>query len=426
MAARNGSVYITGLAHQYPEHSQTQEQFVELVTRLVPEHISSPGFQRLLHVNRNTKIASRPTIFDHSTWTKDDATPPTIDELSQIFRTTGVDLAVAACDKALREARLSASDITHVVAVTCTDQGSPGYDLFVSQKLQLPDGVQRTLLHGVGCAGGLSALREAANLAAAASGRGRPARVLVFATELCSLFLRAELQAACKDDKNLHIAPALFSDASAALVVCNGLAMKDEQKPIFELQEWGSALIPGTKNHMSYSVSPSGMIATITKEVPKATVGAISSMFEHICSPTGPPLDSSLFDWAVHPGGLTILKGAQQAMNLTDDHIRASLDVYTKFGNSSSPTVLVVLDKLRKMGRGRDDVVATSFGPGLMIEMFHMRRCRDLEARKALGQGVLSKAHKLGMAVVSRLSRSGRGPSMVHKFRAGKEATGSL
>lgn len=327
-----------------------------------------------------------------------------------------------ACNKALKEAQLSAADITHVVAVTCTDQGSPGYDLFVSQKLRLPDGVQRTLLHGVGCAGGLSVLREAADLAAAASSRGRPARVLVFATELCSLFLRAELQVACKDNENLHIAPALFSDASAALVVCNGLAIREEQMPVFELQEWGSALIPGTKDHMSYSVSPSGMIATITKEVPKATVGAISSMFDQICNPTGAPLDPSTFDWAVHPGGLMILKGAQQAMNLTDDHIRASLDIYTKFGNSSSPTVLVVLDKLRRMGKGRDDVVATSFGPGLMIEMLRMRRCRDVEARQALSPGVLAKAHRLGISVVSRLSRSGRRSSVIHRIRANKAA----
>lgn len=371
-------------------------------------------------VNQTTKIVSRPTIFDHSTWTKEDAKPPAIDELSQIFRTAGVDLTVKACNKALREAQLSASDITHVVAVTCTDQGSPGYDLFVSQNLRLPDGVQRTLLHGVGCAGGLSALREAANLAGAASSRGRSARILVFATELCSLFLRAELQAATKDARNLHIAPALFSDASAALVVCNGLAMRDEQQPIYELQEWGSALIPGTKDHMSYSVSASGMIATITKEVPKATVGAISSMLDQICNTAGTSLDPSIFDWAVHPGGLAILKGAQQAMNLTDDHIRASLDVYTKFGNSSSPTVLVVLDRLRKMGTGRDDVVATSFGPGLTIEMFRMRRCRDIDSRQALGPASLAKVHRLGMSVVSRLSRSGRKHLVAHRVKTGK------
>lgn len=150
------------------------------------------------------------------------------------------------------------------------------------------------------------------------------------------------------------------------------------------------------------------MIATITKEVPIATIGAIGSLFDQICNPTGALLDPSTFDWALHPGGASILQGTQHAMNLTNDRIRASLDVYQKFGNSSSPTVLIVLDKLREMGRGQDDVVATSFGPGLMIEMIHIRRCRDVETRRALSPGALAKVYGSGMSVISRLLRSGR------------------
>lgn len=196
---------------------------------------------------------------DYSKWTNKDVTPPTIDDLSRMFRTIGVDLTALACGKALQEAHLHAGDITHVVAVTCTNQGNPGYDLLVCQKLQLLPGAQRVLLHGVGCAGGLSALRAAADLAAAASQKGRPARILVFACELCSLFFRAELQAACQDGDNLHIAPALFSDAAAALVVCNGLAIREKQRPIFELQEWGSLVMPGTAEHMSYEIEKHGI-----------------------------------------------------------------------------------------------------------------------------------------------------------------------
>ncbi|KZM26501.1 transferase [Ascochyta rabiei] len=421
VVTRASSIYITGLAHEYPQYSQTQEQFADLITKLCPEYTTSPGLQRLLHINGNTKISSRPTIFDSTTWTKEDATPPTIEELSQVFRSTGVNLTVAACNKAMEEAKISAADITHVVAVTCTDQGNPGYDLFVSQKLQLPLGVQRTLLHGVGCAGGLSALREAANLAAAASSQNRPTRILVFATELCSLFLRAELQAACKDSKNLHIAPVLFSDGSAALVVCNGLGINDKQKPVYELKEWGSALVPGTQDHMSYVLSPNGMIATITKEVPKAVVSAIGSMFDQVCTSAGEHLDPLTCDWAMHPGGVTILQGAQQAMSLTNDHIRASLDIYRNFGNSSSPTVLIVLDKLRKMGQGRNDVIATSFGPGLMIEMFRMKRCRDSSSRQALSPGFLTKAYRLGISLFSKLLISGKKSSVVNGIGTDKK-----
>jgi predicted naringenin-chalcone synthase len=155
------------------------------------------------------------------------------------------------------------------------------------------------------------------------------------------------------------------------------------------------------------------MIATITKDVPKAAVGAITPMFNKLLSrplpshklQSLPSLQASNYDWALHPGGAAILQGAKHALRLTDDHLRASLDVYKHFGNSSSPTVLVVLDKLRRMGEGRDDVVATSFGPGLAIEMCTMRRCRqDLESQPSV-TGQLSNLYKLWPSLHSRMIR---------------------
>ncbi|KAH8732046.1 thiolase-like protein [Phaeosphaeriaceae sp. PMI808] len=388
------SLYITGLAHAYPSHSYSPEEFHELIERLYPNHTSSLGLQKLIQFNKRTQIRSRPTIFDFKQLNEDDSTPPTIDQLSHIFRTVGVDLAALACSRAIQESHIATSDITHVVAVTCTDQGNPGYDLILCQKLQLKPTVQRVLLHGVGCAGGLSVLRSAASIATAESQKGRPARILVIACELCSLFCRAELQAATKDEA-LHIAPVLFSDAAAALVLSNGLAMEKQQVPIFELQEWGSKAVPGTENHMSYLAETNGMIATISKDVSTAAVGAILPMFNELNAsvyPKNRPGFSyglsapSAFDWAIHPGGAAILRGAKNALDITDDHIRASLEVYHGQGNSSSATVLIVLNELRAMGAGRDHIIATSFGPGMMIEMCFMKRCHDVEGPHPLSK----------------------------------------
>jgi type III polyketide synthase len=86
-------------------------------------------------------------------------------------------------------------------------------------------------------------------------------------------------------------------------------------------------------------------------------------------------LDIPDFDWALHPGGQAILDGARDILQLTADQLRASCEIYKTRGNSSSPTVLAVLDKLRSMGQGREHVVATSFGPGLAIEMVMLKRC---------------------------------------------------
>lgn len=81
------------------------------------------------------------------------------------------------------------------------------------------------------------------------------------------------------------------------------------------------------------------------------------------------------FDWALHPGGEAIIDGVQHVMSLTNEQLEASREVYHTRGNSSSPTVLIVLDMLRTVNKGSQHVVATSFGPGLSIEMVMMRRC---------------------------------------------------
>lgn len=80
------------------------------------------------------------------------------------------------------------------------------------------------------------------------------------------------------------------------------------------------------------------------------------------------------FDWALHPGGSTIITGVEQSMNLTPAHLQASYEVYMNYGNSSSATIISVLSKLRQMENGRNEVIACAFGPGIALEMMMLRR----------------------------------------------------
>lgn len=61
-------------------------------------------------------------------------------------------------------------------------------------------------------------------------------------------------------------------------------------------------------------------------------------------------------------------------MNLTQDHLRASYEIYVNYGNSSSATIMAVMDKLRSLGEGRENVVACAFGPGIALEMMILQR----------------------------------------------------
>ena len=98
-------------------------------------------------------------------------------------------------------------------------------------------------------------------------------------------------------------------------------------------------------------------------------VNSIPSLSKDYSTPS-----AAHFDWALHPGGSTIITGIQQAMNLTEDHLRASYEVYVEHGNSSSATIMSVMDNMRKNGQSRENIVACAFGPGIILELMVLRR----------------------------------------------------
>lgn len=125
-----------------------------------------------------------------------------------------------------------------------------------------------------------------------------------------------------------------------------------------------------------------GFRTVLAKAVPGLMKQAVKPMFDNIVPDYSAYFGNSLmstadFDWALHPGGKAIMDGVKEMMDLNEHQLRASREIYRTKGNSSSPTVLIVLDKLLSMGTGSDHIVATSFGPGLSIEMALLKRCRE-------------------------------------------------
>lgn len=147
---------------------------------------------KVLSINRYTGINTRAAIgdVDHPLVNQPEA--PSITELNRYFREEGVRLSVNACRKAIEEWGGSVDEITHVVSTTCTNSANPGFDHFVAKELGIKSGVEKVLLHGIGCSGGLAAIRTASNLALGSSFRKKPARILVIACEISSLLVRSE------------------------------------------------------------------------------------------------------------------------------------------------------------------------------------------------------------------------------------------
>lgn len=372
---------ITGLGIEYPPHLLDPECLDALCDKFYP---NTPAMKKVRAINKFTGIDTRSAIgpVDHPMANMDRA--PTIGELCEVFLKDAVPLAVTAARKALHEAQLSPLDITHVVSTTCTNSANPGFDHYVCKQLGITQPVEKVLLHGIGCSGGLASLRTAANIALGSSFRGKKARVLVVALEISSLLVRSELDS-IHELQETRIGVTLFSDCASALILSNGFG-DDQAEPVYELLGWDHRVIPDTEHDLGFDVDPLGWKVVLSPRVPKLAGGVVEPTFNDLIStlPNLPPNYKSAadFDWALHPGGATILSGVERAMNISSEHMRASYDTYINHGNSSSATIISVLDRLRHKdmddmapdGKVKDFVVGCAFGPGIAIEMCMLKR----------------------------------------------------
>ena len=213
--------------------------------------------KKVLTINKYTGIDTRSSIgtVEHPLATQPDV--PTIDQLSEIYLEEGVDLSVSASRKAIEEWGGDVRDITHIVSTTCTNSANPGFDHFVAKKLGIEGHVEKVLLHGVGCSGGLAALRTASNLALGASFRKRPARILIVACEISSVMVRSELDSVSKNDE-VRIGACLFSDCASAVILSNGIGKKQDHRFVYELLAWEHAILQDTEKDLGFDVHPQG------------------------------------------------------------------------------------------------------------------------------------------------------------------------
>jgi alpha-pyrone synthase len=300
---------------------------------------------------------------------------PTTGARMRVYTETAGPLALRAAALAVAEAGFLPETFTHLVTVSCTGFGAPGIDLALITGLGLKPTVERTHVGFMGCHGALNGLRVANAFATA----DPTARVLLCAVELCSLHYYYGSAA----DK--LVANTIFADGAAAVVGCEddltpqppSLRRKGEKKPspggggVGEGSPWhllasGSCLIPDSAADMGWTVGDHGFEMTLSRKVPGLIAKHLRPWLEAWLGDNGLSL-AEVRSWAVHPGGPKIVSAVGESLELPADALAASRGVFADYGNMSSPTVLFVLDRLRRQNAPRP-CVALGFGPGLVAE----------------------------------------------------------
>ena len=303
-----------------------------------------------------------------------DVLPMTTAERMRAFHLHAPALAERAARGALANAGISAQEITDLVIVTCTGFRSPGVGLAVAASMGMRDSVRHMQVGFMGCFGGVTGLRAAAGLACA----DPHARVLLVCVELCSLHFRPDA-----DPQNL-VAITLFADGAAAAVISCAQVPGEAMAAIGAGR---SQVIPGTEEHMTWTVTDSGFAMTLAREVPEAVESAMRAFVrlgaaENAATDAGVNASANAAvnaDVILHPGGAGIIDACVRAgvVHAGEPSAEIPRSVLRDHGNMSSGTVLFVLDRMQRAAAMHDGTapcalrlpaLVTAFGPGLTVD----------------------------------------------------------
>ncbi|QIM19168.1 type III polyketide synthase [Leucobacter coleopterorum] len=282
---------------------------------------------------------------------------PTTGERNTVYRREAPQLSSAAARDAIAASGFDATEITHVITASCTGFFAPGPDFLLVKELGIPGTAERTNIGFMGCAAAFPALRAASRICTAQPG----SVVLVVCTELCSIHIRSS------SDPEQIVASAVFSDGAAAAVVTS--AEPRTTGATLEVGEFTTAITSEGEQDMDWAVGDAGFEMRLTAQVPRIIgreiAGAVGAALRG-----GPEPLSEVANWAVHPGGRSVLDHVQAGLGLSDSAMQHSRAILRDFGNMSSATILFILGRILRdesISAGAQ-IAALGFGPGLTLE----------------------------------------------------------
>jgi predicted naringenin-chalcone synthase len=362
------SVSISGIGTALPPFSITQEAMAAFSQPLCCEDINQAELSQLIFAHSGVRRR-------HSVLLSEDCLElpvpqafypdagrgrgPTTGRRMQEYEASAPPLAIAASQTALADSGLAPADVTHVVSVSCTGFTAPGIDMALVAGLGLKPTVERTHVGFMGCHGAINGLK----VARGCLGAEPDGRVLVCCVELCTLHFYMDW------DPEKIVANALFADGAAA-VVCETAADpgRDRTKAAdnWRLAAVGTVRIPDSATAMSWRIGDFGFEMGLSRRIPELIGLHLRSWLQGWLDRQGLAL-ADVASWAVHPGGPKILDAVELALSLPASALEHSRTVLAEHGNMSSPTVLFILDRLRRQNAPRP-CVALGFGPGMVVE----------------------------------------------------------
>ncbi len=245
--------------------------------------------------------------------------------------------------EALAQSGFKAAEIDVIITVSSTGIATPSVEAHVMHEMGFREDVMRVPVFGLGCAGGVTGLALATQMA-----QGR--NVLLVVIELCTLAFRPN-----EMSKSNVVATALFGDGAAAMV----LSSKGDGPMI---EHAGQHNWPNTIDIMGWRVDDEGLGAIFARSIPDLVLNDLRPAAEGFLKRNHLEV-SDINHYSFHPGGTKVLQALETVFEMPEGTLNDEREVLKGYGNMSAPTVLFVLKQaLARKQNGRRFV--GSLGPG--------------------------------------------------------------
>lgn len=353
---------VISISTQVPEYKHTQQHLLEFMEGAYGANDKQKKILGYLY--RHSGIDTRYSVIPDFTlpvdqWeffpkSKDLEPFPNLEHRMHWYKMHALKLSLASALKCI-DGIIDKQEITHLVTVSCTGMSAPGLELELMEALDLKLDTARTAINFMGCYAAIHGLKMANDIVTA----NPEAKVLVVCTELCSLHFQKTFT------EDSITAPLLFADGSAAALVCSD----DHPHEGIRLDSFYSEVLKEAKDCMSWNLSSSGFVMTLSADVPELFKADIGPLKARAIAKAGYKQDSVKY-FCIHPGGKRILQAISKGLLLTDEDLAASYKILKEYGNMSSATILFVLEEM--WANIREDkgahIFAAAFGPGLTME----------------------------------------------------------
>jgi alkylresorcinol/alkylpyrone synthase len=265
---------------------------------------------------------------------------------TQLYIENAVDLLETVARGLLDEAGLKPNEIDSIVVVSTTGVATPSLDALLIERMGLRRDIQRLPIFGLGCAGGVTGLARAADIASARPG----SKMMFLVVELCALTFRKN------DTSNSNIvATALFGDGAAGAILST-----EGEGPAFGAA--GEHTWPNSLDVMGWDMAEDGLKARFAQSIPTLVANDFRPLLDQYLARNSIAL-SEIDAFACHPGGAKVLDALEDALELQRGTLEDSRSVLRDYGNMSAVTVLFVVERMKLLKKSQRTLL-TALGPG--------------------------------------------------------------